>query len=76
MRAHDQAGDGAYDDRRLASEAALRGWHGFRVDSPGGRIGVVERIYRDRRSDLPAALEIRVGLFRHQLHLGGSSETR
>ena len=69
MRAHDRGGDGTYHDRHLASEPALRGWHGFRVDSPDGRIGVVERIYRDRRSDLPAALEIRVGLFRPQLRL-------
>ena len=69
MRAHDREGDGAYDDRRLAPEPALRGWHGFRVDSPDGRIGVVERIYRDRHSDLPAALEIRVGLFCTQLRL-------
>ena len=69
MRAHDQAGDGPHDDRRLASEPALHGWHGFRVDSPDGRIGVVERIYRDPRSDRLAALEIRVGLFRHQLRL-------
>ena len=69
MRAHDREGDGAHDGRRLAGERLLRGWHGFRVDSPDGRIGVVERIYRDRRSDLPVALEVRVGLFRPQLRL-------
>lgn len=69
MRGDDRGGDGAYDDRRLDPEPDLDGCHGFRVDSPDGRIGVVERIYHDPRSGRPAALEIRVGLFRPQQRL-------
>ncbi len=69
MRGHDRAREHPYDDRRLDCHSGLQACHRFRVDSPDGRIGIVERIHQDPRSGRPLALEIRVGLFHHQVRL-------
>jgi hypothetical protein len=49
----------------------LRECHGFRVDSPDGRIGFVEDVLAPTDDDLPAVLLVRIGrLGRKQLAIG------
>jgi hypothetical protein len=47
----------------------LRRCEGFRVDSPGGRFGVVEEVRYVSRSDRPDMIAVRTGLFGRRLLL-------
>jgi hypothetical protein len=47
----------------------LRRCHGFRVDSPEGRVGVVEDILYGAEYDRPSALVVRTGLLKKRLEL-------
>ena len=50
----------------LWRERWLKNCHGFRVDSPGGRIGYVKGVQVDR-SGKPELLEVRAGLLGRRL---------
>lgn len=43
--------------------------HGFRVDSPRGRLGIVEDVLYGVEHDRPSALAVRGGLFGGRLEL-------
>jgi hypothetical protein len=47
----------------------LRYCHGFRVESPQGRRGIVEDVLYGAEHDLPSALAVRGGLFGQRLEL-------
>jgi hypothetical protein len=47
----------------------LRHCHGFRVDSPRGRLGIVEDVLYGAEHDHPSALAVRGGLFGQRLEL-------
>lgn len=47
----------------------LRHCHGFRVDSPRGRVGIVEDVLYGAAHDRPSALALRGGLFGQRLEL-------
>jgi hypothetical protein len=47
----------------------LRHCHGFRVDSPRGRLGIVEDVLYGAEHDRPSALAVRGGLFGQRLEL-------
>ena len=47
----------------------LRRCHGFRVDSPEGRVGVVEDVLYGGAYDRPSALVVRTGLLRQRLEV-------
>lgn len=47
----------------------LRYCHGFRVDTPDGRLGVVEDVLYGDDQDRPSALAVRGGLFGHRLEV-------
>jgi len=43
--------------------------HGFRVDSPHRRIGIVEDVLYGAETDRPAALAVRGGLFGNRIEV-------
>jgi len=45
----------------------LRRCHGFRVDSAGERVGIVEDVLYGAEHDRPAALLVRSGIFKRKL---------
>ena len=45
----------------------LRRCQGFRVDSAGGRIGIVEDVLYGAEHDRPSALLVRSGIFKRRL---------
>ncbi len=47
----------------------LRHCHGYRVDSPRGRVGIVEDVLYGADHDRPAALAVRGGLLGRRLEL-------
>lgn len=47
----------------------LRHCHGFRVDTPRGRVGIVEDVLYGAHHDRPSALAVRGGLFGRRLEL-------
>jgi hypothetical protein len=47
----------------------LRRCHGFRVDTPEGRVGVVEDVLYGAEHDRPSALVVRTGLLRQRREL-------
>jgi hypothetical protein len=57
----------AAPEREPLSDYWLRHCHGFRVDSPDGRIGTVENVRFDTPPTEPRALAVRMGLFGKRL---------
>jgi len=53
----------------LGDDYWLRHCHGFRVDSPRGRRGIVEDVLYGAEHDHPSALVVRGGLFGRRLEL-------
>jgi hypothetical protein len=47
----------------------LRYCHGFRVETPGGRLGVVEDVLYGADLERPSALAVRGGLFGQRVEL-------
>jgi hypothetical protein len=47
----------------------LRHCHGFRVESPGGRLGIVEDVLYGEDPERPKALAVRGGLFGQRVEL-------
>lgn len=47
----------------------FRHCHGFRVDAPRGRVGIVEDVLYGAEHDRPSALAVRGGLFGQRLEL-------
>lgn len=60
-------------ERRIVTQGGngywLRHCHGFRVDSPRGRLGIVEDVLYGAERDHPSALAVRGGLFGQRLEL-------
>jgi hypothetical protein len=52
----------------------LRRCHGFRVDSPEGRVGIVEDVLYGAEYDRPSALVVRTGLLRQRLQVVAMEE--
>jgi hypothetical protein len=57
---------GAEDPRSVSARRTwcdrIAGCEGYRVDTPGGRLGYVEDVRRDPKSGRPAALVVRAGM--------------
>jgi uncharacterized protein YrrD len=47
----------------------LRHCHGFRVETPGGRLGIVEDVLYGEDLERPTALAVRGGLFGQRVEL-------
>jgi hypothetical protein len=47
----------------------LRHCHGFRVETPGGRLGIVEDVLYGEDPERPTALAVRGGLFGQRVEL-------
>lgn len=47
----------------------LRQCHGFRVETPGGRLGIVEDVLYGADLERPSALAVRGGLFGQRVEL-------
>ena len=56
-------------DEALGEGYWLRHCHGFRVDSPAGRVGIVEDVLYGAELDRPSALAVRGGLFGRRLEV-------
>ena len=56
-------------DEALDEGYWLRHCHGFRVDSAGGRVGIVEDVLYGADLDQPSALAVRGGLFGRRLEV-------
>lgn len=68
-----QAGIGRRDadegDASVGDGYWLRHCHGFRVDSPRGRVGIVEDVLYGAERDRASALAVRGGLFGQRVEL-------
>ncbi|HSK15887.1 MAG TPA: hypothetical protein VK915_06925 [Gaiellaceae bacterium] len=63
------AGEALRAPEPVGDDYWLRHCHGFRVDSPRGRVGIVEDVLYGADRDRPAALAVRGGVLGRRLAL-------